>query len=106
MVVHVSSRRILPVNIGITVGITVGINKDISKWKDGVLTREWRRESYWMDSSIDSGLFELRRVGVDAGSLRRGGYTVDELRKAGYTRGELLKGGFSQDELSEQGFVA
>ena len=97
-----SSRRILPVNVGITVGATVGINK----WRDGVLTREWRRESYWMDNSIDSGLSELRRVGVDAGSLRRGGYTADELRNVGYTRDELLKGGFIQKELSEQEFVA
>jgi len=95
-----SSRRIPPHNVGITVGINNGINNGVTKWKDGVLSREWRRECYWMDNSSDSGLRELRRVGVDAGSLRRGGYEAAELLNVGYTTAELLKGGFSQEELS------
>ena len=88
--------------INVVPGIKDGVNNGINKWNNGVLNRDWMRQYYWLENTAVSGVCELRRVGVDAGSLRRGGYEAVELLKAGYTAAELLQAGFSQDEISEK----
>lgn len=77
-------------------------NLRVNKWVNGILNRDWRRE--FRGTTLpeqDSGAFELRRAGVDAGSLRRGGFEATELLVAGYTVCELLKAGFTEAELTK-----
>jgi len=45
----------------------------------------------WLSPEHDSGLFELRRIGVPADALLRAGYEAEELLNGGYTEGDLQK---------------
>jgi hypothetical protein len=62
-----------------------------NKWSDGLLDRNWLRDFNWLSPEHDSGLFELRRIGVPADALLRAGYEVKELLNGGYTENDLQK---------------
>jgi hypothetical protein len=53
------------------------------------LDRNWLREFHWLSPEYDSGLFELRRIGVPADALLRAGYEAEELLNGGYTESDL-----------------
>lgn len=83
------AQRLLPKSHTI-----VGNPINVHKWNNGVLNRNWSREFHYLTPEIDSGIFELYRVGVPAEILFKAGYEYKEMLKGGYSENELLLAGY------------
>lgn len=76
--------------------LPINVVGSVIKWNNGILDRSWQREYHWVSSDLDSGVFELYRVGVPAENLRRAGYEYKELLNGGYTEKDLLSAGYTK----------